>query len=39
MEPDELIIQPHIFDRIVNCFFGNVLFIKPKLQVEVKQII
>ena len=39
MEPDELIIQPHIFDCIVNCFFRNVLFIKPKLQVEVKQII
>ena len=39
MEPDELIIQPHIFDCIVDCFFRNVLFIKPKLQVEVKQII
>ena len=39
MEPDELIIQLHIFDCIVNCFFRNVLFVKPELQVEVKQVI
>ena len=39
MEPGESIIQLHIFNCIVNCFFRNILFIKPVLQLEIEQII